>query len=104
MKSFAVVRLQVRVGRLGAEAAEIRREVAVKDGDRIPRFGMFGETFRQENIGAQVHRTSPKLAKQFALDPDVPDVFGVFRRRNRSYRLIENDRGRRPFPIGNSKL
>jgi len=36
-----------------------------------PRVGMFSETLRQENIGAQMHRTSSELAEQFALDPDV---------------------------------
>src|SRR6266852_3085318 len=97
MKSFAVIRLQARIGRLGAEPAEISRKVAVKNGERVMRFEMFSESLRQENIGAEVHRAAPELAEQFALDADVPDIPGVFRRRNRRYPLIEDDRRRSPL-------
>ncbi len=65
VKTLAVVGLQVRIGRLGAEAFEVGGEVTMKDRDRVARFGMLVESGRHEHIRSKVHGAAPEFGKQF---------------------------------------
>src|SRR5688572_10106401 len=64
--------------------------MAVKDRERITRFGMFVETSRQQDVRAEVHRSAPELRQAFALNLDVLDVLRVFRRLDWWNHLIES--------------
>ena len=77
-EAFAVVRREVRVGRRLAPVADARREVAVIDDERVPRFRMSVETLRQQDPRAEEHVASPELREQLAPDAEVLHVFRFF--------------------------
>src|ERR1700754_1345298 len=91
-EACAVLGLQVRIGRLFAKVAEVRREMSVIDNKRVARFGMRVETFRQQDVRAEMHRASPELRQTFTLNLDVLDVLRVFGRFDRRDYFIERDR------------
>ena len=91
VKALAVVGLEIRIGRLGAEAVEVRMEMIVEEQQRIVRLGMLIESLRHQHSRRQVHRPAPELGQQLALDLDVPDVLGVLRRRDRRDLLVEHN-------------
>jgi hypothetical protein len=98
VETVAVVGLEVRVGWLLAEAVDRLREVAVVDDEGIARFRVRVESFRHQDVRAQVHRASPELRQPLALDPLVTDVLRGRRLRDGRDRLVERDldgRGRR---------
>src|SRR5208337_1808271 len=92
VESLAVIGLQVGIGWLGSKALKIRVEVVLGDDQRIRNMGVGIKAFRHEHVGAEIHRASPKLAKELALNLEVPDVFGVLWGREGRNFLIENDR------------
>jgi hypothetical protein len=75
VEAVAVVGLEVRIGRLLAEAVDRLREVAVVDDEGIARFRMRVESFRDKDVRAQVHRAAPELRETLALDPLVRTYF-----------------------------
>ena len=76
VESFAVVGLEVRVGRLFAKPAERLGKVAVEDDQRITCRRVGIKAFGQEHVGAQMHGPPPELREQLALDSLVLDVLG----------------------------
>ena len=70
-------------------------EVIVKHHQRIANLRMAVESFRHQHHGAQIHRTSPELAQQLALDFQVFDVLRVARRRDGRYFLVQQERNLR---------
>ena len=76
VKPFAVVGLEVGVGRLLAKPAECLGEMSVEDHEGIARVGMRIKAFGQENVSPQVHGPAPELGQLLALDPLVLDVLG----------------------------
>src|SRR6185436_18801390 len=77
VEAFAVVRLQVGIGRFGAKAGEVGVKVIFVDDDRKMNVGMRIKSLRHQHVGAQVHGTSPEFGEQCALNLEVPDVFRV---------------------------
>jgi len=69
VKSFAVVRFQIGVRRLGAETVKILIEMIFENCKGIPRVGMRVKALRDEDIGAEIERASPEPGKQRRLDP-----------------------------------
>ena len=61
VEAGAVDRLEVWIGRLYPKAAEIAREVPLKNTPRLAGFRVVIETLRQEHVGAQVGGPAPKL-------------------------------------------
>ena len=96
VEAFAVVRLQVGIGRLGAKAAEIGVEVVFVDDERKMNVGVRIKSLGHQHVGAEKHGTSPEFGEQRALNLEVTDVFRVLRRRNRRNFLIEHDGNRFP--------
>ena len=94
VEAFAVVRLQIGIGRLGAKAAEVGIEVVFVDDDRKMNVGMRIESLGHQHVGAQEHGPSPELGEQRALNLEVPDVLRVLRRRDRRDFLVEHNRNR----------
>ena len=94
VEALAVVRLQIGIGRLGAEAVEIGVEVVFDDDEREMNIGMLVEALGHQHVGAEIHGTSPEFGEQRALDFDVADVLGVLRRRDGRDFLVEHDRDR----------
>ena len=90
-ETFAVVGLQIRIGRRLAKAAEVCGKVSVKNDERITRFGMRVETFGQQHMCAEIHRPAPKLRQALALNPDVLDVLRIFRRLDGRNDFVERD-------------
>jgi len=89
--SLIAYALEIFLGRLASEAREVRRKVAVIDGQRIAGLRVIVKSGRQEHVCAKVHIPAPELAKKIAFYPDVFDEFGVRRRRNRGDDLIHNN-------------
>ena len=95
VEPFAVVGLEVRVGRLLAETAERLGKMAVEDDQRVARLGMGVEALGQEHVGAQVHGPAPELGEPLALDSLVLDVLGGCGLGDRRDDLVEPDADRR---------
>ncbi len=89
VEAFAEVGLQIRIGRLGAEAFEVVIEVIFKNCEREVRAGMLVEAFGDEDVGAEKHWAAPEFCEELALDAHVADVFGVFGRGDGGNFLIE---------------
>ena len=96
LEALAVIRLQVRIGRLLAEAARI---VCGKwpwlIDQRIARVRVLVEAFGQQHVRAEVHRPAPELRQALALDALVLDVLRRRRIGDRRDHLVERDRDRR---------
>ena len=90
-EALAVVGLQVRIGGLGAEAAEVVGEVAVEDHQRVAGLGVLIEAVGEQDVRPEINGPAPELAEQAALDADVPNVFRVFWRIDGRHRLVEHD-------------
>ena len=91
VEALAEVGLEIRVGRLGAEAFEVVIEVIFEDRQREMRVGMRVEAFGDEDVGAEIHGAAPEFCEELALDAHVADVLGVFGRIDRRDFLIEGD-------------
>ena len=101
LKALAVLALQVGVGRRLAPVAEVGREVAVVDDERVPCVGVRVEAFRQEDVRAEVHVSSPELRQPLAPDAHVLHVLGIRRcgqRRNDRVQLEANRIALRAVP------
>ncbi len=61
VEAFAVIRLQIRIGRFGAKAAEVGIEVVFIDDDRKMDVGMRIESLGHQHVGAEEHGPSPEL-------------------------------------------
>ncbi len=64
VEALAVVGLQIRVGRRGAEVAEIIHKMVVKDDQREARVGVLVEALGHQHDGAQEHRPAPEFGQQ----------------------------------------
>jgi len=89
--SLIAYALEIFLGRLASEAREVRRKVAVEDGQRIAGLRVIVKSGRQEYVCAEVHIPAPEFAKKIAFDFDVSYEFGVRRRRNCGDDLIHNN-------------
>jgi len=69
---------QVLIRRCSTPITKIGREMPVKDRQWIFDVGMLVESFRQQDVGADIHRPAPEFGQQLALDPNVFDIFRVF--------------------------
>ena len=91
MEALGVVRLEIRIRRLGAKAFEVVIEMVFGNHQREARVGMFVETFGDEDVGGKKHRTAPEFGEELRLDFQVADVFCVFRGGDGRNFLIEHD-------------
>src|SRR5579885_527316 len=89
MKTLAVVRLQVRIGRPCAKVVETFRKMVVEDDEREVRLRMLVKTFRHEHNRRQVYGASPEFRQQRALNLQVTNVPRVLRFGNGWNFLIE---------------
>ena len=80
VEAFAVVGLEIGIGRLSAKIVEAVDKVVVKDDQREARVRMVVESFGHKHDGGEIHGPSPELRQQRALNLDVADVFRVRRR------------------------
>src|SRR5581483_2720748 len=64
MKTLAVVRLQVRIGRLCAKVVETVKKMGGEYDEREVRLRMLVKTFRQEHDRRQVHGASAQCRQQ----------------------------------------
>src|SRR5688500_7844529 len=88
-EALVVIRFEIGIWWRLTKAAKIRREVSVKNHEWITRVRTRIKALWQQYVGAEVHRTSPKISQQLALNLDVFDVLGFFRRSNRRNLLIK---------------
>ena len=94
LEALAVLRLQVRVRRHLAEAADRLGEVAVEDDERVARVGVLVEAERQEDVRAEEDVAPPELRQALAADALVLDVLRRGRLGNGRDHLVEDDRDR----------
>src|SRR5271168_4390946 len=64
VKALAVIRLEIWIGRLGAETMKIIVEMIFKNRQRKMCVGMRIKTFGHEHVGAQIHRAAPEFRQQ----------------------------------------
>ncbi len=83
VKTFAILGFEIRIGRFLSKSAERVGKVAVIDDQEIARLRVLVKTFRQQNVGAEMHGSPPKFRQQLALNLDMLDVFRLRRIRNR---------------------
>ena len=88
VKSFAVVWLEIWIGRYRSKSAEVMVEMIFRDDEGKTNVRMIVKPFRHENVGAEEYLASPKLRKQFALDLHMSYVLRVLRIRYRRNLLI----------------
>ena len=93
-KAFAVLRLQVRIRRFGAEAPKVAGVVAVEDAERVAGFGVLLKAFGEQHVRAQVHRATPKLGEPLTLNANMFDILGVLWFLHRRNFLIQRDLNR----------
>ena len=77
LEALAVLALQVGVRRRLPPVAEIAREVAVVDDERVARVRVRVEALGQEDVRAEEHVAAPELRQQLAPDAHVLDVLRV---------------------------
>ena len=61
VEAFAALAFQVGIGRRGAKAAEIGREVAMEDHQRKVRFRVLVEIARHQHVRGQIDVAAPEL-------------------------------------------
>ena len=76
-ESLAKLRLKIWIQWSLPKSAKCIREMTMINDKRIARFRMFIKTFRQENTGAEVHRTAPEFCQEFTLNFYMLDIFRI---------------------------
>jgi len=87
----AIDALQVGVRRNSAPTPEVRREVAVENGDGILRLRVLVKTGWEQHVSPQIHVRSPKVREELGADLDVLHPLRVFRGADLRDYLVEND-------------
>ena len=90
-EALAVLTLHGRVRRGLAPVAEVAREVAVIDDERIACVGMSIESLREQDMRAQVHVAAPELREPLATQPHMFDVLRIRRIGDRRDDRVELD-------------